>query len=155
MSSSRPSIFPFSLLARADSVEFSLRFLLGRPTPSHSKTRRKQVFLSVQIHIIVQQLTNCHGCKARSHGAWIPRSVFLQALSHFKFDAFFAFISFQSNSRLKRIESYAFSSSLLESIVIIRSGESLCSSCFFSCRSLSSISFESHSGSKRIESSAF
>jgi TPR repeat protein len=66
-----------------------------------------------------------------------------------------AFISFESNSRLIRIESDAFSESSLQSIVIPMSVEILGSSCFSFCRSLSSISFESNSRLIRIESRAF
>jgi predicted metal-binding protein len=64
-------------------------------------------------------------------------------------------ISFESNSRLTRIESSAFSNSSLESIAIPRNVEVLGSSCFSGCKSLSSISFESNSRLNRIESSAF
>jgi hypothetical protein len=45
--------------------------------------------------------------------------------------------------------------SSLRSIVIPRSIELLCSSCFLSCGSLSSITFESDSSVKRIEAHAF
>jgi hypothetical protein len=64
-------------------------------------------------------------------------------------------VSFESESRLIRIESSAFSYSSLESIIIPRTVEILCSECFSSCKSLSSISFESDSRLTRIESSAF
>jgi serine/threonine protein kinase len=56
---------------------------------------------------------------------------------------------------LTRIESSAFSSSSLQSIVIPRNVEILCSSCFSSCHSLSSITFESDSRLKRIDAHAF
>jgi hypothetical protein len=46
-------------------------------------------------------------------------------------------------------------SSSLQSIIIPRSVELLCSSCFSHCKSLSSITFESNSWLTRIESSAF
>jgi hypothetical protein len=64
-------------------------------------------------------------------------------------------ISFESNSRLSRIESEAFSISSLQSIEIPRNVEVLGSSCFNGCGSLSSVSFESNSRLIRIESSAF
>jgi hypothetical protein len=64
-------------------------------------------------------------------------------------------ISFESNSRLTRIESNAFSDSSLQSIVIPSTVQILGSSCFFYCKSLSSISFESNSQLTRIESDAF
>jgi hypothetical protein len=62
---------------------------------------------------------------------------------------------FESNSRLVRIESKAFSYSLLQSILIPRNVEILGSKCFSSCKSLSSIEFESNSRLTRIESEAF
>jgi hypothetical protein len=63
-------------------------------------------------------------------------------------------ISFESNSRLMRIESNAFSHSSLQSIVIPSNVEILASSCFYKCESFSSISFESNSRLRRIESQA-
>jgi hypothetical protein len=64
-------------------------------------------------------------------------------------------ISFESESRLTRIKSSAFSFSSLQSIIIPRSVEILCWRCFSSCESLSSISFESESRLRRIDSNAF
>jgi hypothetical protein len=64
-------------------------------------------------------------------------------------------VSFELESRLARIESSAFSGSPLQSIIIPRTVEILCSECFSSCKCLSSISFESESRLTRIESSAF
>jgi hypothetical protein len=56
-------------------------------------------------------------------------------------------ISFESNSRLIRIESDAFFYSPLQSIVIPSNVEILGSKCFSYCQSLSSITFESNSRS--------
>jgi hypothetical protein len=64
-------------------------------------------------------------------------------------------ISFEPNSRLTRIESFAFSFSSLQSIVIPSTIQILGSKCFSNCRSLSSISFESNSRLTGIESMAF
>jgi uncharacterized protein YajQ (UPF0234 family) len=64
-------------------------------------------------------------------------------------------ISFESNSHLSRIKSFAFSFSSLQSILIPRNVEILGSNCFFCCKSLSSITFESNSHLTRIESGAF
>jgi hypothetical protein len=64
-------------------------------------------------------------------------------------------ITFESNSRLTRIESDAFSYSSLQSILIPRNVEILESECFSHCKSLSSIIFESNSCLTRIESKAF
>jgi hypothetical protein len=56
---------------------------------------------------------------------------------------------------LTRIESEAFSSSSLQSILIQFSVEVLCSACFAYCESLSSVLFESNPQLMRIESHAF
>jgi hypothetical protein len=64
-------------------------------------------------------------------------------------------LTFESNSRLTRIESRVFFSSSLQSILIPRNVEVISSECFAHCRSLSSISFESNSRLTRIESEAF
>jgi hypothetical protein len=64
-------------------------------------------------------------------------------------------VSFESNSRLTRIESEAFSDSSLQSIIIPRTVEILCSQCFFSCHALKSVPFQSNSRLTRIESQAF
>jgi hypothetical protein len=64
-------------------------------------------------------------------------------------------ITFESNSRLTRIESKAFYGSSLQSILIPKNVEILGSSCFSNCQSLSSITFESDSHLTRIESKAF
>jgi uncharacterized protein YuzB (UPF0349 family) len=64
-------------------------------------------------------------------------------------------IRFESNSPLTRIESQAFASSSLKSIMIPSNVESIGSGCFLNCGSLSSITFESNSHLTRIESEAF
>jgi hypothetical protein len=64
-------------------------------------------------------------------------------------------ITFESNSRLTRIESEAFYGSSLQSILIPKNVEILGSKCFSLCQSLSSITFESNSRLTRIESEAF
>jgi predicted metal-binding protein len=64
-------------------------------------------------------------------------------------------ITFESNSRLTRIVSFAFSLSLLQSISIPSNVEILGSNCLSCCHSLSSITFESNSRLTRIESFAF
>jgi hypothetical protein len=86
---------------------------------------------------------------------WIPDSIsILKSKSFHNFDRFLS-ISFESNSRLIRIKSNAFSSSSLESIVIPSTVQILDFGCLSGCKSLSSISFESNSQLIRIESSAF
>jgi hypothetical protein len=64
-------------------------------------------------------------------------------------------ITFESNSRLTRIEPGTFSCSSLQSILIPSNVEILGSACFHFCTSLSSITFESNSHLTRIESFAF
>jgi hypothetical protein len=87
--------------------------------------------------------------------AWIPESISKVTARYFYGLKQFHWITFESNSQLTRIESKAFSSSSLQSIVIPRNVEILGSSCFSSCKSLISISFESNSRVTRIESDAF
>jgi predicted transcriptional regulator len=76
----------------------------------------------------------------------IPRTIQVLGSSCFSYCKSISSISFESNSGLKRIESYAFLGSSLRSIEIPRSVEILCSYCFQRCESLSSISFESKTG---------
>jgi hypothetical protein len=85
----------------------------------------------------------------------IPRQVETLGWSCFDGCESLSSISFESDSRLQRIESSVFSNSSLKSISIPRNVEILGSSCFSYCRSLSSISFESDSRLQRIKSSAF
>jgi hypothetical protein len=84
----------------------------------------------------------------------IPRDIEILGSSCFHECESLLSISFESNSRLIRIDSYPFSKSSVQSIVIPRSVEILGSSCFRDCKSLSSISFESNSRLKRIKSQA-
>jgi hypothetical protein len=76
-------------------------------------------------------------------------------ISDFKQLKQFHSISFEGDSGLMRIESFAFSSSSLRSIVIPCSVDILGLFPFSFGESLSSISFESPSHFKRLESSAF
>jgi hypothetical protein len=64
-------------------------------------------------------------------------------------------ISFESNSKLTRIERRAFRASALTSIHLPAAVEVICESCFSVCRSLISISFELNSKLSRIERDAF
>jgi hypothetical protein len=61
-------------------------------------------------------------------------------------------VTFESGSRLERIEGDAFSGSGLKSIVIPSSVVTLDKSSFSDCESLESVTFESGSRLKRIES---
>jgi hypothetical protein len=85
----------------------------------------------------------------------IPRDVEILGSKCFYCADSVSSISFESNSRMKRIESEAFYESSLQSIVVPQIVEILGSKCFFGCKSLSSLSFESDSQLKRIESEAF
>jgi hypothetical protein len=87
--------------------------------------------------------------------AWVSESILRVCAAAFKWNKKCHSISFESKSRLMRIESNAFSYSSLQSIVIPNSVEILGSFCFSRCKSLSSISFESNSRLMRIESHAF
>jgi hypothetical protein len=64
-------------------------------------------------------------------------------------------VTFESGSRLERIEEYAFCGSGLQSILIPSSVVVLCKESFSYCGSLASVSFESGSRLERIEESAF
>jgi hypothetical protein len=66
----------------------------------------------------------------------IPRNVEILGSSCFPYCESLSSISFESNSRLIRIESSVFSSSSLQSIKIQRNVEILASSCFSFCSSL-------------------
>jgi hypothetical protein len=59
------------------------------------------------------------------------------------------------NSKLNRIEKYAFAESGLTSIQVPASVEVLCEKCFFKCNSLPSVTFEEDSKLHRIEEYAF
>jgi hypothetical protein len=85
----------------------------------------------------------------------IPSTVQILGSYCFLFCKSLSSISFESNSQLTRIESNAFSSSSLQSIVIPSTVQILGSYCFSFCKSFSSISFESNSQLARIELSGF
>jgi hypothetical protein len=85
----------------------------------------------------------------------IPISIEILGSSCFFFCESLSFITFESNSRLTRIESSAFSCSALQSIVIPSRVEILGSNCFGGCLSLSSITFESNSHLTKLEFETF
>jgi hypothetical protein len=84
----------------------------------------------------------------------IGRNIEILGSNCFSYCKSLSLITFESNSHLTRIESGAFSSSSLQSILIPRNVEILGSKCFLFCNSLSSITFESNSHLTRIESMA-
>jgi hypothetical protein len=61
---------------------------------------------------------------------WIPRSLQAVAFANKRFSQSLSSITFESDSRLTRIESSTFSRSSLQSIIIPRNVELLCSLCF-------------------------
>jgi predicted metal-binding protein len=85
----------------------------------------------------------------------ISRNIEILGSNCFSWCRLLSSITFESNSQLTRIESFAFSRSSLQSIMIPSNVEILGSKCFSNCKSLSSISFESNSLLTRIESFAF
>jgi hypothetical protein len=91
---------------------------------------------------MVSTLSELDHCSERE---WIPNSIEILTFSKCKNRDCLSSIVFESNSRLTRIESNAFASSSLQSIVIPSPVRILGSKCFSSCKSLLSISFESNS----------
>jgi hypothetical protein len=85
----------------------------------------------------------------------IPSTVQILGSKCFSHCTSLSSISFESNSQLTRIESSAFSSSSLQSILIPSIVQILGSGCFSSCKSLSSISFAHSSQLTNIESLPF
>jgi hypothetical protein len=64
-------------------------------------------------------------------------------------------VTFESGSRLERIDEFAFHGSGLKSIVIPSSVHILCKESFSQCLRLESVVFESNSRLERIEESSF
>jgi hypothetical protein len=85
----------------------------------------------------------------------IPFDIEILGPSCFESCKSLASVTFAHDSRIRRIESLAFSNSSLRSITIPSGVEILGSSCFAQCKSLTSISFESDSCLKSIYSFAF
>jgi uncharacterized protein YuzB (UPF0349 family) len=108
----------------------------------------KDILIDVVHHKLIRNFSN-------SLSIEIGRNVEILGSNCFSYCSSLSAITFESNSRLTRIESYAFNESSLQSILIPKNVEILGSSCFSYCKSLSSISFESNSHLTRIESFAF
>jgi hypothetical protein len=104
----------------------------------------------------VAQVVRCSRVSVSAAGrSWIPQSLEIGTFSVLRIHQLLSSISFESESRLARIESHAFSSSSLQSIIVPRSVEILGLACFALCKSLSSITFETDSRLTRIEAHAF
>jgi hypothetical protein len=86
---------------------------------------------------------------------WVPVSIPILRVECFNYLGQFHSISFERGSKGTHIESFAFLSSTLQSILVPCSVETLGRSCVASCISFPSISFNSPSRLRRIESSAF
>jgi hypothetical protein len=106
-----------------------------------------EILLDVIDHRLIRDFSS-YSCVA------IYRDIEILGSSCFSSSRSLSSILFQSNSRLVRIESHAFSFSSLQSIEIPRNVEILGASCFADCKALLSISFESKSRLKRIETGA-
>jgi hypothetical protein len=66
-----------------------------------------------------------------------------------------ASVTFDGNSRLSRLENWAFGWSGLQSIHLPGSLEVICESCFSSCKSLASVTFDANSRLSWLEKQAF
>jgi hypothetical protein len=64
-------------------------------------------------------------------------------------------ITFDLNSKLQRIDEFAFAWSGLTAIHIPSSVELLCKSCFSTCKSLASVTFESDSKLREVAADSF
>jgi hypothetical protein len=94
---------------------------------------------------------SCGSCRS----IVIPSSVVVLGKSRFSGCKLLESVTFESGSRLERIEEYAFTGSGLKSIVIPSSVVVLGYSSFRECKSLESVTFESGSRLERIKESAF
>jgi hypothetical protein len=108
---------------------------------------RKGLLIDIVDHKLIRNF-------ARSSSVIIPRDIEILGSDCFSWCRSLRSVSCESNSRLRRIESRAFSHSSLQSIVIPCTVEILCSKCFFECESLRSVSLKSNSRLMRIESRA-
>jgi alkylhydroperoxidase family enzyme len=94
-------------------------------------------------------------CLAFARRRWISSSICRLTGACFSNCKSLASVTFESDSKLQRIEACAFHVSGLTAIHIPASVEVLCESCFSNCRSLASVTFESDSKLQRIEEHAF
>jgi hypothetical protein len=86
---------------------------------------------------------------------WLPNSIQVLPSQTFQNNLHVHYITFESPSRLTRIETSAFSNSSLFNVLIPSTVELLGSSSFSNCESLSSVSFESPSRLTQIDSDVF
>jgi hypothetical protein len=91
----------------------------------------------------------------RSGRHWIVSGIEVICQKCFSDCKSLASVTFESGSRLSRLEKSAFSQSGLHSIHFPASIEVICESCFSNCKSLESVTFESGSRLSRLEKKAF
>jgi hypothetical protein len=92
---------------------------------------------------------------AVANRAWISSSISLFTETYFSQCKSLTSVTFESNSKLHRIEESAFAGSGLLTIQIPASVEVVRKSCFAKCSSFISVTFESNSKLQRIDESAF
>jgi hypothetical protein len=94
---------------------------------------------------VIEAMTGDSLCLLLSHRAFIPSAVLqLARFCRCKYKSL-TFITFESGSKLQRLDEYAFSWSVLTAFHIPASVELLCKGCFHSCQSLTSVTIESDS----------
>jgi hypothetical protein len=99
----------------------------------------------------LETLTPNFLCRTASARAWISSSISQLTKDSFSNCESLTSITFESNSKLERIEESAFTMSRLTTIQVPASVEVLCKFCFYNCESLTSVTFESNSQLQRIE----
>jgi hypothetical protein len=104
---------------------------------------------------VVEDFPLDSGNRQPSDRLWISSSMSGLFQSYFSNCTSLPSITFESNSKLQRIDESAFTESDLTTIHVPASVEVLCKNSFSNCKSLASITFESNSKLQRIEESAF
>jgi hypothetical protein len=94
-------------------------------------------------------------CPVWTQRVWISSSSSRFARLYFPNCRSLMSVTFESNSKLQRIDESAFQGSGLKTIDVPASVEVVCKSCFSECKSLTLVTFESNSKLQRIDESAF
>jgi hypothetical protein len=124
--------------------------LLSRNTMKQKGTRK--ITMYEEITEICNQ--DCF-CPAFARRKWILLSISAWRQTCFWYCKSLASVTFELDSKVHRIEAFAFQKSGLTWIIVPKSVEVLCRRCFYNCRSLTSVTFESDSKLQRMEESAF
>jgi hypothetical protein len=103
----------------------------------------------------IQTLTSNGPYRTALNRDWISSSIYRLTKDCFVKCKSFTSVTFESNSKLHRIEESAFAQSGWRTIQIPASVEVLCKSCFSNCSSLTSVPFQPNSKLHRIEASVF